>query len=72
MHISEIYCTFAENLRSMLLWLLIIGAIVWTIDLTWRTYRVTNNFGFAFIVFLFCIGATPLIAYFFVGKYLYN
>ena len=56
----------------MILWILIIGAIIWTIDLMWRTYRATDNIGFAFIMLLFCIGATPLIAGIMFGKYLYN
>ena len=57
---------------SMILWILIIGAIIWTIDLTWRTYRNTGSIGFSFIVLLFCIGASPLVAYLFVGRYLYD
>ena len=56
----------------MLLYLLIIGAIIWTIDLTWRTYRATDNFGFAFLILLFCIGASPLITYIMFRKYLYD
>lgn len=57
----------------MIFWILIIGAIIWTIDLTWRTYRVTGSIGNAFITFLVCIAATPLVAYLLVGKdHLYN
>jgi hypothetical protein len=52
----------------MILWLLIIGAIIWTIDMTWRTYRVTGSVGSAFITLMVCIAATPLVAYLLVGK----
>lgn len=52
----------------MLLYILIIGAIIWTIQLTWKTYKVTGSVGSAFVVFLCCCGATPLVAWLLIGR----
>ena len=35
------------------------------IYIPWKVYRKTDNIGFAFIAFLFCVGATPFIAWIF-------
>ena len=57
----------------MIFWFLIIGAIIWTIDLTWRMYRVSGSVGSAFVVFIVCLVATPIVPYLIVGKdHLYN
>jgi hypothetical protein len=47
----------------MILWLLIIGAIIWTIILTVKTYQVSHSIGGALLIFMFCLFATPLLAH---------
>ena len=68
--IGLLFCIFAQNFKTMFLYAIIIGAIIWTIYLTWRTYKVTGVPGFAFIVLLFCIGATPFVAWLLLGHFL--
>lgn len=49
----------------MLLYAIIILGIFLMIYIPWEVYRKTDNIGFAFIAFLFCVGATPFIAWIF-------
>ena len=68
--IGHLFCIFAQNFKDMLIYLIIIAAILLTIYMTWKTYKVSGSIGGAFLIFLFCIGATPFIAWIIYGELL--